>query len=582
VTRLTESQWDRVFQLADMLRALAPDKRDEKLALFASTEDPLVLSNVVDELQVPEDRCSKGPPSQAVNPPAIDGFTITKLIGHGGFGHVWQAVNNNGYLCALKVINLAESNGKIELRSLNTMKLIRHLHLLSVHNVHHLGNILVLEMELADSTLRNRLSELQAQGHAAIPPDELIRHMQDAAEGIDYLNESSIQHRDIKPENLLLLADRVKVGDFGLVKPLSGAVASHTGGGTFLYAAPEARVAGDTPGQLTKFSDQYSLAATYVHLRSGHAHYPPAIASIPEAERVIVERALSEQPDRRWPNCREFVAALRSAIESGPPPAITKGRSRRSLDTPVLIEIESLRVTHDAADALVVSSLRLHAGQIVGIVGPAYAGKTTFFRALLGRVKKNTGTVRVCDLDPYDPWERRQLSEQSRWTDGMAVHPQLTVNEFLQSVARMYGIPEDEIEQLVENVIEEFDLSSTIDVMNHTLSAAARSKVLVAATMMVKLSGPGLIILDDPIENLDASTRSGLLQTIQANFLMDSDRDNRLILVGAKRLEDIIPVADSVIVLEKGAIVAHEDTDDIAGANPREFGLGRRPHSGRY
>lgn len=62
--------------------------------------------------------------------------------------------------------------------------------------------------------------------------ESLLSHIQDAAEGIDFLNNRGIYHRDIKPSNLLLFHGRVKVGDVGLAKLVEASIGSHTMLGT--------------------------------------------------------------------------------------------------------------------------------------------------------------------------------------------------------------------------------------------------------------------------------------------------------------------------------------------------------------
>jgi formylglycine-generating enzyme required for sulfatase activity len=95
------------------------------------------------------------------------------------------------------------------------------------------------------------------------------------------------------------------------------------------YAAPEV-----AEGRFAQQSDQYSLAATYYELRTGrpvfegenvlqiiyaHARNVPDLLGLPEAERLVVARALTKRPEDRWPTCRAFVHGLEgvAAIDNG-------------------------------------------------------------------------------------------------------------------------------------------------------------------------------------------------------------------------------------------------------------------------
>ncbi|MCS7023095.1 MAG: protein kinase, partial [Gemmataceae bacterium] len=199
--------------------------------------------------------------------------------------------------------------------------------------------------------LWDRFRECRNRGLSGIPRSELLRYMEEAAEAIDLMNiQYQIQHLDIKPQNLFLVANHVKVGDFGLAKLLDGVSASVTGGVTPVYAAPET-----FEGRVSRFCDQYSLAIVYQELLTGtrpfqgtntrqllmqHLAGTPEVAPLPEADRAVILRALQKTPEERWPNCMEMVQALRAAGEgkmtlwAGGTAALAEGPETRTQPTP--------------------------------------------------------------------------------------------------------------------------------------------------------------------------------------------------------------------------------------------------------
>jgi serine/threonine-protein kinase len=251
--------------------------------------------------------------------PGYPDYKLIRKLGAGAFGEVWHAHGLGGLDVALKFIHLEAHLLAIELRSLEVMKTIRHPNLVSLFGAWHKDNWLILAMELCDRTLHDRLQEALDQKLPGIPLTELLSYMSDAANGLDALNAKQVQHRDVKPANLLLLGSGVKVADFGLAKALEQTIATNSGGGTIAYLAPEC-----FKGSLTQQSDQYSLAVTYYHLRTGqmlfkgdqaqvmyaHLELEPGLSELPSGEGVVLKRALSKEPGKRWPNCKEFVKEL--------------------------------------------------------------------------------------------------------------------------------------------------------------------------------------------------------------------------------------------------------------------------------
>ncbi len=261
----------------------------------------------------------------------LPGYRLLEPIGTGGFGEVWKCVAPGGIHKAIKFVygNLNALDGDDaralqELKALERMKQVRHPFVVSIEQIQDVGGELVIVMELADKNLHECLVEFQQAGRPGIPRDLLLGFLDDAAVGLDHLIEKhGLQHLDVKPRNLFMVAERVKVADFGLVKTLERSSSSGLMGGvTPIYAAPETFA-----NKISKHSDQYSLGIVYVELLTGkrpfsgknirqlalqHMTELPDLSMLPEIDRAAVARALAKNPDERFPSCTAFIRALQS------------------------------------------------------------------------------------------------------------------------------------------------------------------------------------------------------------------------------------------------------------------------------
>ena len=159
-------------------------------------------------------------PGLAEGAEPVPGYRLVRPIGRGGFGQVWEARGTGGFPAALKFVALEGGAGAVEGAALERVKGLRHPHLLALFGAWRTERWLVIASELADGSLADRLQDCQAEGLPGVPGPELLRHLRDCADGLDYLNGVGVQHRDVKPHNLLLVGGGVKVGDLGLVKLL--------------------------------------------------------------------------------------------------------------------------------------------------------------------------------------------------------------------------------------------------------------------------------------------------------------------------------------------------------------------------
>ena len=282
----------------------------------------------------------------------IPGYYLSRRIGSGATSEVWEAIAPAGIAVALKFIEGGRREVADEMLALSK---VRHGNLVSIFEVWQREEWVAIGMELAEGSLMDRFEEARSSGAEGLERVEAIDLLRQAAVGIDFLNEprlaapAGLAHRDIKPQNLLIVAGRVKVGDFGLIarvpeKSTSNLPTNDDVDNDALesliaaYCSPEVR-----RGAASARSDQYSLAATYCYLRQGR---PPAgidaveLMMLPVAERPAVARALATDPADRWPTCAAFVAALAAddlgagaTLTSTPSPAVTVDLARFSVGT---------------------------------------------------------------------------------------------------------------------------------------------------------------------------------------------------------------------------------------------------------
>ncbi|MYS19520.1 Serine/threonine protein kinase [Streptomyces sp. DvalAA-14] len=206
-------------------------------------------------------------PSSPPRDVIADRYRITKRLGRGGMGTVWQATDELlRREVAVKELHLPDEGLSARqialrreraLREARTAALIRHPHVVVVHDVvEHRGHPWIV-MELIDG---RSLAYVLAQD-GPLPPREAARVGAAVAGALQAAHEREIQHRDVKPANILIeyRTGRVVLTDFGIARVPGGGTISETGGfvGSPEYTAPE-RMSGKGAGPA---SDLWSLGA---------------------------------------------------------------------------------------------------------------------------------------------------------------------------------------------------------------------------------------------------------------------------------------------------------------------------------
>jgi serine/threonine protein kinase len=280
----------------------------------------------------------------------IPGHRLTRRLGAGAFGEVWEAHDPDEKLVALKFMDCRAASPSLissEIRVLRGLSELQHPHCIRMYGVHSTAQHIVLSMERADGNLDDLRQVYLEETGKNIPIDHVLELLEQAAEGLDFLaelqlpnvNPSSrgLQHCDIKPSNLLLLGDCVKIADFGLCAGTNWQTHRNGWRGTPPYAAPEL-----FKGQAAVGTDQYALCITFLHLCAGDRPFwnhppedaPPSgmpidLTKLRERELPVFARALHPNASSRWPSCRAFIQALREISQSCRPPLSFRSRGLR-------------------------------------------------------------------------------------------------------------------------------------------------------------------------------------------------------------------------------------------------------------
>lgn len=254
----------------------------------------------------------------------LEGVTIKRAIGRGGFGEVYFAVTEAGKRIALKHITRAVD---VERRGAAHCINLKSPHLVGLYDIktNEEGASFVLMEYVSGPSLREVIER-----HSAGLPDPQIRsHLAGLVAGVGELHAAGIVHRDLKPANVFIEDGLVKVGDYGLSKSMTEVDRDHSVSvGTCHYMAPEIRT-----GRYDKPVDIYAIGVILYEMITGqppfhgqtaaeilmrHQFDRPDLTPIPPRYRTIVERCLDKDPAKRPRDVREILAAVdRSSAVDG-------------------------------------------------------------------------------------------------------------------------------------------------------------------------------------------------------------------------------------------------------------------------
>jgi ABC-2 type transport system ATP-binding protein len=218
------------------------------------------------------------------------------------------------------------------------------------------------------------------------------------------------------------------------------------------------------------------------------------------------------------------------------------------------VEAEGLVKRYGKVTALDGLDLAVPRGTVLGLLGPNGAGKTTAVRVLTTLVVPDAGRARVAGIDVLaDPREvRRRIGLSGQYA---AVDEYLTGFENLDMVGRLYHLGRRRSRSRARELLERFRLTDAADRPVKTYSGGMRRRLDLAGALV---ADPPVLFLDEPTTGLDPRSRTDMWDVITELVAGGTS-----LLLTTQYLEEADRLADDIVVIDRGRVIAHGTADRL-------------------
>ncbi len=201
-------------------------------------------------------------------------------------------------------------------------------------------------------------------------------------------------------------------------------------------------------------------------------------------------------------------------------------------------------------------NLQVRSSSVVGLLGPNGAGKTTTFYTMVGFIRPTSGTVFLDDEDITSlPIHKRASRGITYLAQEPSVFKKLTVEENIRIVLEPMGLPKNEINNRIGELLAELKLEHLANNKGHALSGGERRRVEIIRALATR---PRFILLDEPFAGVDPLSVADLQQIIRGLKAKGLG-----VLISDHNVRETLQVCDFAYIMNNGQILTSGVAEDI-------------------
>ena len=202
-------------------------------------------------------------------------------------------------------------------------------------------------------------------------------------------------------------------------------------------------------------------------------------------------------------------------------------------------------------------SLEVNSGEIVGLLGPNGAGKTTTFYMIVGLVKSDEGSIHINDKNiTFEPIHKRFEQGISYLPQEPSVFRDMTAKDNIEAILEVdKSLSKTEKSDILEHLVDKFDLSKFINTKGIQLSGGERRRVEIARALALK---PKFLLLDEPFAGIDPISVLDIQKIIKVLAKEDIG-----ILITDHNVRETLKICDKSYVINSGKVLASGKSKDL-------------------